>query len=242
MELSRVFDKLRSSQNVERTLLCIGDYVQSLGFEHFIFSRSVGDRLVFSESNCREGLLAGYYHSHFERTDPVRARARLTVLPVEWRVAEFADTDQSEIFEQTEQFGYKSGISIPMRTPNNELDMLVVLSPQIDGNTLTASAKAELIGFTAFVSHQFGEHVAGRAGREAVGIGETVAESIELTPREQECLYWTSKGKTAWEAAVVLGISQATVQYHIQNAKRKLNVASKAEAVFKAIQEGLIDV
>jgi len=51
-----------------------------------------------------------------------------------------------------------------------------------------------------------------------------------LTAREMECLRWVAAGKTDWDIGCILGISQATVHYHIENAKRKLDCRTRAQA------------
>ena len=61
-----------------------------------------------------------------------------------------------------------------------------------------------------------------------------------LTPRELETLRWTMEGKTAWEVAKVLGISERTAVLHANNAMHKLGCVNKHQAVLKALRLGLI--
>jgi DNA-binding CsgD family transcriptional regulator len=61
-----------------------------------------------------------------------------------------------------------------------------------------------------------------------------------LTPRELECLRWTMSGKTAWEVARILGISEQTAARHLSRAIRKLDCVNKHQAVLKALKLGLI--
>lgn len=61
-----------------------------------------------------------------------------------------------------------------------------------------------------------------------------------LTPRERECLRWTMDGKTAWEVARILGISEQTAARHLSRAIRKLDCVNKHQAVLKALRLGLI--
>ncbi|CUU44260.1 Transcriptional activator protein luxR [Blastochloris viridis] len=63
----------------------------------------------------------------------------------------------------------------------------------------------------------------------------------DLTPRERECLAWTSVGKTAWEIGSILGISEHTAVAHLNGAVRKLRAVSRAQAVAEALRRGLID-
>lgn len=58
-----------------------------------------------------------------------------------------------------------------------------------------------------------------------------------LTKREGEILHWISSGKTNWEIAQVLSISENTVKNHVQRILGKLKVNSRTEAVAKGLQK-----
>lgn len=64
---------------------------------------------------------------------------------------------------------------------------------------------------------------------------------VALNEREMECLTWSARGKTSPEIAQIVNISKRTVNFHIENACRKLNVATRTEAVVKATSGRLID-
>ena len=61
-----------------------------------------------------------------------------------------------------------------------------------------------------------------------------------ITPREREVLRWSAAGKSYWEIAVILGISERTVRFFMSNARQKLNVVSNTQAVAEAVWRGLI--
>ncbi|MBG6172614.1 DNA-binding NarL/FixJ family response regulator [Labrenzia sp. EL_208] len=63
-----------------------------------------------------------------------------------------------------------------------------------------------------------------------------------LTKREMDILWGIAKGFTYKDVAEKLGISSNTVPTHIKNIYRKLEVNSRGEAVFEAIQRGLINI
>jgi DNA-binding CsgD family transcriptional regulator len=60
-------------------------------------------------------------------------------------------------------------------------------------------------------------------------------DNTYLSKRETEVLQQIALGKSARVVGAVLGISQRTVESHLENIKRKLNVYSKAELVDKAV-------
>ena len=61
-----------------------------------------------------------------------------------------------------------------------------------------------------------------------------------LTCREREVLHWTAQGKGCWETGHIVGISERTVKFHLQNIYRKLNVVNRAQAVARAAQINLL--
>lgn len=61
-------------------------------------------------------------------------------------------------------------------------------------------------------------------------------ESRTLTARELECLRWVAVGKTDSEIAVILSIKPRTARFHIENAKRKMGVAKRVQAVAEAMR------
>ena len=73
-------------------------------------------------------------------------------------------------------------------------------------------------------------------------VQEPEAPSIALTAREREVLQLVVKGYSYKELADSLSLSIHTVTSHIQHIYRKLAVRSRGEAVFEALQLGLVDV
>jgi DNA-binding response OmpR family regulator len=65
-------------------------------------------------------------------------------------------------------------------------------------------------------------------------------KQVELREREIETLTWAARGKTSAEIAQILGLSKRTVDFHIDNARGKLGVATRTQAVMKATSGQLI--
>jgi DNA-binding NarL/FixJ family response regulator len=64
--------------------------------------------------------------------------------------------------------------------------------------------------------------------------------TTRLTPREIDILWGIAKGFSYAEIASHLGMSRQTVPGHIKSIYRKLEVHTRGEAVFEALQQGLI--
>lgn len=67
------------------------------------------------------------------------------------------------------------------------------------------------------------------------------AASYRLTDRELEALTWAARGKSSADIAVILKIAERTVNFHMDNAMRKLGVATRVQAAVKCAMLGLIE-
>lgn len=65
-------------------------------------------------------------------------------------------------------------------------------------------------------------------------------DTPKLTGREYDCLAYVAAGKSDWEISVILNLSQATVRFHVDNARRKLDATTRTHAVARATAAGLI--
>lgn len=61
-----------------------------------------------------------------------------------------------------------------------------------------------------------------------------------LNDREIQIVRWTSEGKTSAEIAIILGLSEHTVNSYIAAVLRKLHVVNRAQMVASAFRSGLI--
>jgi DNA-binding NarL/FixJ family response regulator len=61
-----------------------------------------------------------------------------------------------------------------------------------------------------------------------------------LTDREIEALTWVARGKSSNDIAVLMNVSERTVNFHINNVIRKLGVATRVQAAIQCALLGLI--
>ena len=77
--------------------------------------------------------------------------------------------------------------------------------------------------------------------KKALGLraGEDTGD-ISLTTRERECLSLLARGMRNDRIAEELDVSMVTVEFHLANARRKLNSATREQALAIAVQMGLV--
>ena len=80
-----------------------------------------------------------------------------------------------------------------------------------------------------------------RLPRSGGGLGE---ESLTeaLTAREKEILQHMAEGLANKQIALLLGISEHTVKFHLSSLYVKLGISSRTEAVRRGVELGLISL
>lgn len=63
-------------------------------------------------------------------------------------------------------------------------------------------------------------------------------DHARLTRRQLEIAHWLVAGKTDWEIGEILAISPKTVNYHVENMKRRYGVHSRSQFIAAIVHEG----
>ncbi|MFZ0693286.1 MAG: LuxR family transcriptional regulator [Alphaproteobacteria bacterium] len=183
-------------------------------------------------NNHPQSWLDHYREQGYLDLDPVISRARGRLRPFQWSdISRSLDKREKTVMGEGAGAGIVSGATVPVPGPGRAGGMIFFSSdlPNQNFDRLWQDKKYELhmVGLyfhSAFVDLFRKENTAAH----------------HLTSRERECLLWTSRGKTAWEVAEILNISERTVTFHLQNSADKLGCYSKFQAVVKAILLELI--
>lgn len=72
------------------------------------------------------------------------------------------------------------------------------------------------------------------------GAVQVATPEVHLTAKEHEVLEWAALGKSAWEISRILGRTEAAVNFHLCNIRRKFGVHSIKAALVKAIRQRVI--
>ena len=71
-------------------------------------------------------------------------------------------------------------------------------------------------------------------------IGMQPRYNMPLSDKELTVLHWLGEGKSSWDTACILGISERTVKFHVSNIMKKMDAVNRTHAVAKALVLGLI--
>ncbi len=67
------------------------------------------------------------------------------------------------------------------------------------------------------------------------------ADTVGITCRERECLLWLSRGLRNDQIAERLGVRRVTIEFHLANARHKLDAVTREQALVRAVQLNIID-
>jgi DNA-binding NarL/FixJ family response regulator len=130
--------------------------------------------------------------------------------------------------------------------------VITALEAGADGFVLKDSKDTELIDAInaaldggAPISAAAAAHLLRRLRTEPAAAQKNQAKPTEtygLTPRERETLELLARGFPQREVARILELSPHTIAAHVKSIYSKMAVNSRSEAVFEAVQSGLIDI
>jgi DNA-binding CsgD family transcriptional regulator len=170
---------------------------------------------------------------NFQR-DPVMNRMKTSTIPFTYDQLTYLNAGAIDLWDTASAFGYRTGIAMALHMPNGKHFLLGVdreeQLPTDDAQVIRLMSHLQLLA--VFAQEAADRVLLHRAKRDA-GV-------ISLSPREREILQWTRGGKTAWEVAQFLNISERTVTWHIRNAIAKTGAANKHGAAAVAAQLGLL--
>lgn len=178
--------------------------------------------------------LARYLEQGYIGIDPVVTHCRNNTVAFNWEQTKPLEKGCKTIREfmgESRDFGLKSGISFPVHSPSGEVAILSLASSYLEHSS-TINESIPFVHQAAFHVHE--------AVKRVIGIPAIHQIKDPLTEREKDCLLWTADGKTSWETAKILGVSERTVKYHLQNACVKLNAVNRTQAIARAVSLGLI--
>jgi len=182
------------------------------------------------------GWIDKYEKNEYLKADPTVTHCRSQVTPLYWNEIDYSgdlDPDAAKnVMAEAALHDMKHGMSLPMHGPGTEWGIFSLSSAK----PLQRESDFSGLDLDLLVSavHWAIKRVNGEYLTEPRRGGE-------LTTREIECLEWIARGKTAWEVARILHLSEYTVTFHTRNAIAKLGTNNRSHAVAKAISKALIN-
>ena len=137
--------------------------------------------------------------------------------------------------EAADLTGFAAGIALPMRVAPGDRGQgwNLLVEGGADALDMILRERGDAIALAAHLVHVSLAAASGPAP------GAEVSRH-PLTPRERDCLALVAEGSRVTELAYRLGVSEATVEFHLVNARRKLRARTRDHAVALALRAGIL--
>lgn len=235
-----LIDLLSRVKTVEEIHSLCAAFCDQFDFDRFLYGARIPTSFVkpyFIFINGYPGEWRERYTTNgYMVVDPTVLHCATHLTPISWDQIGPQEDESDRVRQfmgEAREFGLKSGVSFPIHSAQGEFAMLNLASSkshvQAKPSILEAMPHASL--FSAYL-HE--------AVRRVFDHQVLSLSRVHLTDREKQCLLWSAEGKTNWETSHILGVSERTVVFHLQNAVDKLNAVSRQQAVARAVALGLI--
>ncbi|ASI92172.1 LuxR family transcriptional regulator [Vibrio mediterranei] len=211
----------------------------ALKFDHYLFAVSVPISLMRAENLVFHNQPMQWRHFYDDNKlfgiDQVVGHCRESMAPLIW--SEYIEEklpDHKNTIKLASDHGVPEGVTIPLRANFGCLGLI---------SFSNAPNKPKVTQEQVILANYAGSYLSSYINdlRNMVTQQQIGQENTPLTNRERVCLGWVAEGKSSWEIAQILGCSERTVNFHIQNASEKLNAFSRTQAVSKALLTGSIE-
>jgi LuxR family transcriptional activator of conjugal transfer of Ti plasmids len=227
-------DDLRIATDDGGLLGAMGRFASRIGFDWFGYvCRTAGD--TFGHSSYPAAWESMYVDRGYVEVDPVIQTARRTPLAFQWDESKYpANRVNRNFFGVAADFNVRSGLTVPITGVYGQFAALTLAGPHNDNIGTVFAENLSSLTLAALHYHMHSGRIR-ELEREANGGPGTL-----LTARSRVCVTWIARGKTVEETASILNIHEATVRYHLNEARRRLNAISLPHLVAEALRKGEI--
>jgi LuxR family quorum-sensing system transcriptional regulator SolR len=211
---------------------------RQMGFEKFVFALTIRTPSIRPQEYTLAGYPPGwvkrYIDGDYFKIDPIVRHAQTSTLPIVWTAENSEQKEVRDFWQEASAFGLAAGLTLSVHEQPGITGIFSVARDKaldLEGQDLAA-----LIGHAQMLASVL-HHAVFRIELPKLLLpeGNTI-----LTARERECLKWAADGKTAWEIAQILGITERTAVFHVNNVVQKLGASNKTQAIVRALALNLL--
>jgi DNA-binding CsgD family transcriptional regulator len=211
-------------------------FAKNIGFKFFAFSTTCPTNTEHFHTvrfnNYPKDWNSEYEKKKFGALDPVVAHCNRSMLPILWSEELFCNVPW--IWETLELQGLQHGWSQAVH--DEETGFCSIVSLARSHCPINMLELYEYFGFSVFIGRHLHKLVVQTLPKEPAK-----SSMPHLSPREIDVLKLAAAGKTAYESARILNLSARTINFHVQEAIRKLGVNNKVSAVIAAVKAGYLN-
>lgn len=218
-----------SAENKSQLVSALGDGLAALGFQSFNLSCNKAHVREFMTAptltSWTTADLDAYHGGDWCARDPLLELAGQAGLRKLWKPSDWEQSADTRDYAEYVGFsGIRSGVTAS------------VLGAPETVSAITAVSFSDVITdpdvpYAVATLAQTALTRAAVLGVPSVGLPAMSQSLKELSAKQMEILEWASQGKSNRDIATIMGSSKRTIDYHMSEILRKLDVASRAQAI-----------
>lgn len=214
----------------------IARIAQGWGFEHCAYGMrapmSVTETGIVMLNDYSQAWQQHYQANGYLRIDPLVQRGMNTLMTFAWSGIDATAGPTAGFWEEARMHGIATGVSIPALAANSVRGMLTLSRGREAITEREWHEKRDALVWLGQMAHH------GLARR--LLLQWRASSGQALSRREIEVLRWVAEGKTDYQIAGRLGVTERTVHFHLKNAMSKLEVSNRTAAAVRAVVLGII--
>ncbi len=246
-QLDEYFDGLQQCTSEETLLACFDEAAKTVGYAGYnIFYGYLDDRGRvtpelggYDNSTLPAPLVETYDQEEWHSVDPLLAYESRSLVPFTTASA-FANTVPGSVTETMWHamldFKIEHELNIPIRRANGAGQISLHMA---DRSKDVFAHFQETLPIAHTIMTAFYGVFENRFLRKSPLF---LTPENPFTPREKDCLQWAAQGHSNADLAERLGVSVRTAKFHVENAMKKIDAKTRAEAVAIALTRGYIQL
>ena len=214
----------------------MADAAARLGFDHYALMHHVplrdAKRPILRLTNYPQEWQERFISRAYVSDDPIFLVCQSRALSFVWsdvpQILTLTER-QAAILAEATAHGILNGVSVPIHIPGEISGSCTLAATRSDAFARETLPIAHYVGCFAF-----------EAGRRLLQARSNVV--VALTQRQLDCLSLIARGKSDWETAQILGISETTVHQHVEAAKARYGVSTRIQLVVRALLDNTLSV
>jgi LuxR family quorum-sensing system transcriptional regulator CciR len=234
------FGDLQEFIRQANTLVTLGELrnlmdslIRELGFQYFALTHHVAmvntPAGVVRLHNYPDTWVEAIIQRKYFAIDPVHIVAQRSATGFHWsefqKFMKLTD-DQQDMQSEAKRAGIHQGFTIPVNVPGEYTGSV---SYAIKDGIKFPHASLPYASFLGPIAFEAARRIVGGQSRFAI------EEGVQLTPRQLDCLSLVALGKSDVDIGQILSLSPATVRFHVDAARERLNTSSRHQAVIRAL-------
>lgn len=242
MNIQSLKEKLKNTTQFKQLQGILHTFLSQYQITHYAFTYYT--RHANSQNKLKYNYASKAYeiwHNHYlaeqyEEVDTTLVTTYRSTTPIHWdlqqQLAQAKSDRERKMRLDSIQYGIEKGISVPIHGPFEDFAILVLL--QMKGQ--------DFLDRWQYIQHEIltAAHFFYEEVNRLLLKNKTEDETYHLSPHQIQCLTLTAQQYSVADIAKRLGITERTVNFHLQKANKNLGTKNKHQSVAKAIEKGIL--